>query len=1136
MKMNAEASPIAGPNLAERISALQHAQLSHTGGKRPAGGKQLVLPDFSVKAVKKNEPQRTGWGTPLVLPNIAEKTVKKDKSRRKGRAMPPVMPDFAERAAEKNEMQRTGTEELWLVDSDTWEECIEWPDANDAASPHAKENGFSPESLKAGDAMRMRSDSSSKARGPVLPLREKNSHSERYTNIPVTKPDTKHRRFGKFLASLSLMVAPDTVSKGKRGEVATTSKPAAAASSKSFESRAGKTTKSKKSKTTKSQKGQVTRSAEPSAAVFDDFVQTLSTTSSSQGVTTWLRSMWEDAAESSSSDLKQHSEGFEQPFQSLAPFDLPDAVSKEECCKAATTSKPVATTHSKSFERQAVKTTKSRKREVSRAAEPSVPVFDDFVRILSSTSSSQRVTSRFRSMLEDANESSSSDSKQHSGGFEQSFQSFDLNQSKDHETDEWPSILGHTSRKISKSASSTNQESEIGHHWHSDQSSGNGRARTGPPFSSTTVPKPELREVDSSGKPLSGTLSVNLTPESLPLPVLHSSYSERRWGILGIEERIDECEAPKESPRGTDVTYATDAAARGRPRVAHTAPSTYLLPSKEVEEIDRLLSLLNPFATEKKDSDSEDLVERSRSFIKSRNEKGDSLRSELSLSSEAGLSEIRKSQLATDANQNDDLMASLQSRLDQAPRYLSGRKTPPSSVEAPNKAQQRSPKRRLDPPASKPVVAKQQTDAPVDTFDKAKHVEILKRNEPVDRFETKTAGIVKMEETLHISKTEEPAYLPETDKPAYITETDKLSGIKDTLSLKIKETLQKKSYASLLNEAPLQTESGDEEMSALSSFASLLKEAPLQTESGDEEMSALSGFASLLKEAPLQTESGEEMSAQSSFALLLKEAPLQTESGEEMSAQSSCALLGGERSMHSLQLDVDSEQANRSFQERSLSQASYFSPSSLCRDTTPRSAASSFNGMVQPLEMRDNAPDPIRDYWRNFATVKTRGSFDSVSIVNEKNGGVPHSNMVGRSNDYIPGHTRIEEYDCEVHERYNDERTERMNPVSKRVEIREPREIEERRSANSSNYSRAAPPVRHEVEEELPKQSADRLLYVMSPLLSGDTDLESTDAGTHFTDLETAYTVESDAAEKAQHFSFMCGGLEFGFKGFPGCS
>jgi hypothetical protein len=1046
MKMNAEASPVAGPNLAERISALQHAQLSHTGGKRPAGGKQLVLPDFSVKAVKKNEPQRTGWGTP-----------------------------------QKNKVQRLGTEELWLVDSDTWEECIEWPNPNDAASPHMKENAFSPDSPKVGDSMRIISISGSKGRSPVRPLKEKNFHSERSTKIPVTEPepDTKHRRFSKFLSSLSLMVAPDTVSKRKRGEVVATSKPAAVAFSKSFESRADKTTKS--------QKTRVTRSAEPSAAIFDDFVRTLSTTSSSQGVTSWLRSMWEDAAESSSSDLKQHSEGFEQSFQSLALFDPPDAASKEECCKAATTLKPAATAYIKSFERQAVKTTKSRKGQVTRGAEPAVPAFDDFVRTLSSTSSSsQGVTSWFRSMLEDANESSSS---QHSEGFEQSFQPFDLNQSKDDESDESPNIPGHATRKISKSASSTSRESEIGHH----RPSGNGRATTGPYLlSATTVPKPEL-EGDSLEVPLSWTLSENSTPESLPLPVLHSSYSERRRGILGIDERIDECEARQKSSRGTDVNHVADVATRGRPRVAPPAPSNYLLPSKEVEKIDKLLSLLNPFATEKREPDSEDLVERSRSFL----EKDDSLRSELSISAEDGLSEIRKSQLATDANQNDDLVASLQSRLlDQAPRCLSGPKTTQSNVEAPNKAQHRSLKRRLDPPASKPVITKQQTDAPVDTFDKTKPVAIFERNEPVDRLETKTVGIVKMGKKNHISKTDEPAYLPETDKPAYISETDKLSDIKDTLSMKIKETLQKKSFASMLKEAPLQTESGDEAMSAQSSFTSWLKEAPLQTESDDQ----------------LQTESGD----------------------DEMSAQSSCALLGGERPMHSLQVDVCSDWANRSFQERSHSQASDFTPSSFCLDTTPRPAASSSNGMVRPLETRDQ-PDPIRDYWRNFATVKTRGSFDSVSIGNEKDGVVPHSNMVGRSNEYIPGHARIEEYDCEVHERYNEETNERMNPVRKRVEIREPREFEQRKRYNRSNYSRAAAPVRHDVEEEDPKQSADRLLYVMSPLLSGDT-FESTDAQTQYTDMETTYTVESDAAEKVQHFSFMCGGLEFGFKGFPGCS
>jgi hypothetical protein len=1002
MKMNEEASPMGGPNLSERISALQHAQLSHTGGKRPAGGMPLVLPDFSERAVeKKNDP--------LVLPN------------------------FAERAVKKNEPQRTGTEELWLVDSDTWEEWVEWPDANDTASPHTKENGFSPENSHVGDAKRIRSGSSSKARGPVLPLREKNFHSETNKKIPVTEPGKRQRRFSKFLASLSLMVAPDTASKGECDDVTTTSKPAAAAFSKSFESRADKKTKS--------QKGRVTRSAEPSAAVFDDFVRTLSTTSSSQGVTTWLRSMWGDATESSSSDLNQHSESFEQSVQSLALIDPPNAASQEECGEAAATSKSAAMAFSKSFERQAAKTTKSKKRQVTRGAEPSVAVFDDFLLTLSSTSSSQGVTSRLRSMWEDATESSSSDLKQHSEGFEQSFQPFDLNQSKDHETDEWPNILGHATRKVTKSASSTNRESGIGHRRHADQSSGNGRA--GPRLSSaTTVPKPEIREVDSSGKPFSWTLSGNLSPK--PLPVMHTSYSGRRRGVLGIEERIDECEAPKESPRGTDVT---DIAVRVRPRVAPPAPSIYLLPSKEVEEIDRLLSLLDPFTTEKRDSDSEALhilAERSRSFLESRKEKDDSLRSELSISSEDGLSEIRKSQLATDASRNDDLVASLQSRIDQAPRCLSGREATPPSGEAPNKAQQRLPKRRLDPPASEPVVTKQQTDASVDNIERAKPVAISEKDEPVDRFETNPAGTFKTDKPLHISQ---------TGKPAYIPETDKLSDIKDTLSMKIKETLQKKSFASLLEEAPLQTESGDEEMSAHSSFA----------------------------------------------------------------------LLGGERSMHSLQ-DVDSEQANRSFLERSLSQVSDFSPSSLCH-------GSSLNDMVRPPEMRNHAPDPIRDYWRNFATVKTRGSFDSVSIVNDKVGVVAHSSRVDRPHEYIPGHARIEEYDYEADERYNEDRNERMNPVRKRVEIREPREVEHRRS-----YSRAAAPVRHEVVEEFPQQDADRLMYVMSPLLSVETDLESTDAETQYTDLETTYTVESDAAEKAQHCSFLCGGLEFGFKGFPGCS
>jgi hypothetical protein len=1142
MKMNAEASPMAGPNLAERISALQNAQLSHTGGKRPAGGMQLVMPDFSVKTVKKDEPQRTCWGTTHVMPDVAKKAVKKDKSQRTGRDTLPLLPDLAKRAVEKDELQRTGTEELWLVDSDTWEDYIQWPDAYDVGSPHTKENGC-PETIKDGYNMRIISGSSSKARDPVRPLKEKNFHSKRKTKNPVTEPDTKHRRFSKFLSSLSLMVTPDAVSKRKRGEVATTAKPAAAAFSKTFESRADKTTKSQKARVTKSaEHSAATQSAEHSAAVFDDCVRTLSTTSSSQGVSGWLRSMWEDAAESTSSDSKQQTEGFEQSFQSLALLDPPDAASREERCKVETTLNPAATASSKSFERQAVKATKSRKGQVTRVNEPPVPLFDDFVQTLSSTSSSQGVTSRFRSMLDDANESSSNDSKQQSECFEQSFQCFDLNQSKDYETDESPNIPGHATRKIRKGTNSTNRESDIGHHQHPDQLYGNGRATTGPySLSATTVPEPELREVDSSGK---------LHPESYPLPALHSSYSESRWGILGIEERIDECEAPKESSRGTNGTYIADVATRSRSRVAPPAPSSNLLPSKEVEEIDRLLSLLNPFSTEERESDSEDLVERSRSFLESRKEKYDSLRSELSNSSEDGLSEIEKSQLATDASQNNGLVASLQSELDQAPRCLSGRKTTQCTVEATNKAQHRSPKRRLDPPASEPNVAKQQTDAPV-----AKPVAIFERNEPGDRLQTKTVGIVKTEKDLHISKTEKQAYLSETeksayisktDKPACISETDKLSDIKDTLSMKIKETLEKKSFASLLKEAPLQTESGDEDLSAQSSFTSLLNEAPLQTESGDEEMSAQSSFTSLLKDAQMQTESGdEEMSALSNFPSQLEDAHLHTESGdplqtgsgdEEMSAQSSCALLGGERPMQSLQVDVDSVQGNRSFQERSLSQASYFSPSSLCQDTTPRSAASSYDGMLQPLEMRDHAPDPIRDYWRNFATVKTRGSFDSVSIGNEKDGLVPHSNMVGRSNEYIPGHARIEEHDSEMNEIYDEERTERMHPVRKRVEIREPTEFEQRKSNHRSNYSRATAQVRHEVTEEYPKQPADRLLYVMNPLLSGDTDLESTDAQTQYTDLDTTYTVESDAAEKAQHYSFMCGGLEFGFKGFPGCS
>jgi hypothetical protein len=1041
MRMNAEANPAGTLNLADRISALQQAQLSHSGAKKPVGGMAIVLPEFA----QKNEPQ----------------------ARRNGA--------------------------LWLVDSDTWENWADWPDENDVTLPDMKRNGFYPESSKVGDAFR---SDSNKARGaPVAPLGETSFHGGRNINNPGTEPETRER-LSNFLATLSLTTAPEGASKAEYDETEHIANTAATAYSKLFESRADKKTKS--------QKRRVKRSIKPSKDAFEDvddtFVQTLSSTSSSHGVTSWLRSMWEDTNESSNSGSKLHS--------------------------------------------------------------------------------------------------SNSGSKQHSESFEPSFQSFDFNASRDYKTDEWFNFLGREPQRKSESASLDNRERGIEHRSHTVQSSSNDRANRGPHLpSATTVSRPELREVYSSRK---SRLSRNL-----PSELMHTSYAGRRGGILGIEERIDECEAPQESLGGTDV------AVRGTPRVVPPVPSISISPSKEAADIDRLLNLLDPVVTGKREADSEDfhrLAARTRSPFDSRGQKHDGLSSlqsrldqdprclnenkaappsgveartrsllesrvhkhddlhpefpECSMSSDGGLSEIRNHQVSADPNPNDVLVSSRQSRLHQAPRCHSGHKAaPPSGVEArtrprlesrskaappsveartraffesrvqkhddlilefpewsmssdselisenhevsadanpnsnddlhpewsmssdgglseirnhqesadtssspndylvsslqsrldqaPRYISRRKAAPRLDPPASETIVAKQPTDAPVAKFERAK---------PVAIFET------------------EPTFISETDKPVFLSKRDKPSGTKETLSMKIKETLQKKSFASLWKEASLQTET--------------------QSSSGD----------------------------------------------GEISTQSSFAVLGGEKNVH---VDVDSEHVDRGFRERSTSQKSGFSPPRPSYLTTiPKSADVSFNAIGLPSELRNHAThasDPIRDYWRNFATVKARGSFDSVSIVNDKDGVVAHSSKVGWVHGDVLGHVRIEEYDYEPHQTYNEDTVGKMKTVGKRVEIREPREVGQGRSADKSNYSRAAKPGRHEIEEELPTQASDRLLYVMSPLLSGDTDQETeyTDDRTQYTDIRSTYTdeetrAESVAAEKC--CAFMCGGLELSLKGFSGCS
>lgn len=57
------------------------------------------------------------------------------------------------------------------------------------------------------------------------------------------------------------------------------------------------------------------------------------------------------------------------------------------------------------------------------------------------------------------------------------------------------------------------------------------------------------------------------------------------------------------------------------------------------------------------------------------------------------------------------------------------------------------------------------------------------------------------------------------------------------------------------------------------------------------------------------------------------------------------------------------------------------------RVPTPVPSTASQSGMTESLDKRAYASDPIRNYWRAYSNIRSRGSFDSVSLKNGKGGG-----------------------------------------------------------------------------------------------------------------------------------------------------
>ena len=142
-------------------------------------------------------------------------------------------------------------------------------------------------------------------------------------------------------------------------------------------------------------------------------------------------------------------------------------------------------------------------------------------------------------------------------------------------------------------------------------------------------------------------------------------------------------------------------------------------------------------------------------------------------------------------------------------------------------------------------------------------------------------------------------------------------------------------------------------------------------------------------------------------------------------------------------------------------------------------------------------PDTIRNYWQNFSEIKTRGSFDSVSLINADTRWTRPSPLYA---------TPL--------------RTEKVRAMRQKI-------IQETSMHLDSSHG-AGHMYKH--RRELASPVENRLLYVMGPLLSGDSE----DTETLVTEDDAATTKRGDGSN-APGCTFLCGSANWNF-GFKNCT
>lgn len=604
----------------------------------------------------------------------------------------------------------------------------------------------------------------------------------------------------------------------------------------------------------------------------------------------------------------------------------------------------------------------------------------------------------------------------------------------------------------------------------------------------------QLRDTTTQSSKTSSSQSVNSQrsgksrkriPVSESVPFMPPSRVGRRRGVLGIEERVDGFEAAEESPRGTDIAVRS---------IVQNSPTELSVNSSPSEK--EMDFAFDTIATRKDHTESVDL---SRFAASKQSFPG----KQLSSSFTEDQSDMLKSH-GFIGSSDDSLVLSLRRRLDQdaSPAPPPQPKVVASTAVEAILAYQVPFKHREDPPASSPAIAERSRNAPI--------------------------GISK-------------------------------SGLSST-ERSSPQQVQQSSLAPVPSTAPYNTQSSLG--SALQASNSTVSKHP---------RSPSWSFPELKKRSILQMDT---------------ESASDGENSETSVDASVDAVHQGVRSMEPNRSGSNSSDnvGDNCHERQSSSHLSDVSPQSAGLTPTSRSVENSFEDRDRPPKKRGYASDPIRNYWRNFADVKTWGSFDSVSFVKDANGVRSRPVRIDRPSVHFEEQQRIDTYDygipvndfermemlhdprgdaCfekqdeiddygyapqdnarqkagyqdngiysggdTVHDIYEEEGFETVPLEDERMKLTT-RPIQYR-VANGTKYLRSARRHTNEVPEELPGPVADQQMYVMGPMLSGDTDLE-----TEYTDEETTKTGRDaeDAAQK--ECGFMCGGLELSLKGFPGFS